>query len=196
MLINFLIRTSYRPILFKRLIESINNQTHKDVNIIVSYDNDLALSYIPKECRKIKVYKNSEKLFWYDEYINELKKEVNSGYFLIIDDDDFLISNTCIESLCKHLKGTSGLICQFSRSGVLKPSNDLIKRNMIRRGKIGMPCLVLHHSLKDVANFDGSVGAADYHWIKAVSKRVRLKFIALVIAFADRRSNGVLQSED
>lgn len=196
MLINILIRTSYRPVLFQRCLDSIKSQTHKSIRIIVSYDDDRALEYIPEGVDKIRVYKDASIPFWYDNYCNDLKKHVNSGFFMFLDDDDELASVKSIEIISKHLKDNYGLIGQFSRNGHLKPSSELIRRNQVKIGNIGMPCLVLHHSLKNVANFDGSVGAADYHWIKAVSKRVRLKFVALVIAFADRRSNGVLQSED
>lgn len=195
MKINVLIRTSYRPVLFQRCLDSIRSQTHQNIRIIVSYDDEKALEYIPEGIDKIRVYKEESIPFFYDNYCNQLKELVNSGYFMFLDDDEILASDKCIESICKHLKGNYGLICQFSREGNLKPSNDLIRQNRIRRGKIGMPCLFLHHSLKNVADFDGSVGASDYHWIKAVYKKVRLKFVPIVVAYADRRSNGVLDSE-
>ena len=118
---------------------------------------------------------------------------VDTGYFLVIDDDEILASNDCIEKSSKHLKDSYGLICQFSRNGRLKPSNELIKAKIIRRSKIGMPCIILHHSLKNIAHLDGSVSASDYLWIKEVSKKVKLKFVPLVIAYADRRSYGVIE---
>lgn len=192
MVINVLIRTSYRSDLFKRCLDSVHAQTHKNIRIIVSYDDERALEYIPIEMDKIRVYKDQSIRFFYDNYCNSLKECVNSGYFFFLDDDEILASDKCIETICKHLRGNYGLICQFSRGGVLKPSNELIKQNRIKRGKIGMPCLFLHHSLKNVAHFDGSAGAADYHWIKSVSKKVKLKFVPIVVAYADRRSNGVL----
>lgn len=192
MLINLLIRTSYRPLLFQRCLDSIRSQTHQNIRIIVSYDDERALEYIPEGMDKIRVYKDTSIPFGYDNYCNDLKAAVTSGYFMFLDDDEQLTSNKCIESVSKHLKGSYGLICQFSRGGVLKPSNEFIKRNVIKRGKIGMPCIFLHHSLKNVADFDGTVGAADYHWIKAVSKKVRLKFVPIVVAYADRRSNGAI----
>lgn len=190
MLINLLVRTSYRRELFHRLMASIETQTYKNIKVIVSYDDERALEYIPEEIHKIRVYKDYKHTFFYDGYVNSLKEQVTSGYFVAIDDDDVLASSDCIEKLVKHLKGQQGVICQFSRNGKLKPSNDLIKRKLILRTKIGMPCLVLHHSLKNVAHIDCSVGASDFHWIKAVSKKVKLRFVPIVVAFADRRSNG------
>lgn len=193
MLINLLLRTSYRPTLFKRLLDSINNQTHKNIRIIVSYDDERALSYIPEYLEKIKVFKDNSLAFPYDNYCNDLKSLVTDGFFMFIDDDEVLASNDCIEKLCKHLKNHFGVICQFSRNGRLKPSNELIKLKMVKRCKIGMPCIALHHSLKNIADFDGSVEAADFNWIKAITKKVKLNFVSLVIALADRRSYGAME---
>lgn len=192
MLINCLIRTSFRQELFNRCIASIQAQTHKNIRIIVSYDDERALEYIPEDFTKIRVYKDLSIPFFYDNYVNSLKEQVVNGYFFALDDDEILASNDCIERICKQLKGSLGLICQFSRNGNLKPSNEFIKAKKIARGKVGMPCLFLHHSLKNIAHLDGSVGASDFHWIKAVSRKVRLKFVPIVVAFADRRSNGII----
>lgn len=193
MLINLLIRTSFRPTLFKRCIASIKAQTHQEIRIIVSYDDDRALEYIPEEFEKIRVFKDPSIPFFYDSYCNELKNMVTSGFFMYLDDDDQLATSNCIENICKHLKGINGVICQFSRNGKLKPSNELIRTSRIVRTKIGMPCIVLHHSCKNIADFDGNHGAADYTWIREVSKKVKLKFVPIVVALADRRSHGVLE---
>lgn len=193
MLINLLVRTSYRNELFKRCMDSISSQTHKNIRIIVSYDDERALEYIPEHLEKIRVYKDETIPFYYDNYCNDLKDKVTSGYFLFLDDDDELYSEKSLEMACKQLRGNRGIICQFSRGGVLKPSNELIKQNRIKRGKIGMPCIILHHSCKNIAEFDGSVGASDYTWIRNVSKKVKLKFVSMVIVVADRRSHGALE---
>lgn len=195
MVITLLIRTSYRPILFNRLMESIKAQTFKNIRVIVSYDDERALEYIPEELTKIRVYKDYSIPFFYDNYVNSLKEHVNTGYFVCIDDDEILIDNDCISKVSRHLHGKSGVMCQFSREGRLKPSNDLILQKRIVRTKVGMPCLFLHHSLKNIAHLDGSRSAADYHWIKEVSLKVNLKFVPIVVAYADRRSNGVLEAE-
>ena len=191
--ITLLVRTSYRPLLFKRMLDSILAQTHKNIKIIVSYDDERALDYIPEELQKVRVHKDQSIPFFFDNYCNTLKSLVNSGYFMFLDDDEQLASNNCIENICKHLKNSYGVICQFSRNGKLKPSNEFIKGRRIVRSKIGMPCLFLHHSCKHVADFDGSAGASDYRWIKDVANHVKLGFVPVVVAFADRRSNGVLE---
>lgn len=192
-MINILIRTSFRPNKFKLLVNSILNQTFKDIKVIVSYDNDEALSYIPNEFEKIKVSKNQVIPFFYDNYCNELKNLVNEGWFMFIDDDDVLLDHTTLERVYKEIKGKDGIICQFSRGGRIKPSDEQIKNREIRRSKIGMPCLILHHSHKNLVDFDGSVGAADYKWIKAVSRKVKLKFVPIVVVYSAKRSYGVTE---
>lgn len=189
-MINILVRTSYRPELFKRAIDSIYGQTYSNFKIIVSYDDDRALEYIPDGFEKVRVYSDKTLPFFYDNYCNSLKELVTGGWFFFMDDDDILYDTNALQKLSKHLIGTCGIICQFNRNGKLKPSNELIRVRKIIRAKVGMPCLILHHSQKNVAHFDGSVGAADFHWIKAVSRKVRLKFVPIALVYADRRSNG------
>lgn len=192
MLITALVRTSYRPELFKRCLDSIKSQTYTNMELIVSYDDERALEYIPADLKTIQVFKDLSKPFFYDEYVNQLKDEVKEGYFFVLDDDEVLSDTNCIMKISSHLKNSHGVICQFSRNGKLKPSNELIKQKRIMRSKVGMPCLFLHHSFKNIAHLNGSVGAADFTWIKEVSRKTQLKFVPIVVAFADRRSNGVI----
>lgn len=191
-MITILIRESYRPNGFKRTLESIKSQTFKNVKIIVSYDDVRALEYIPEDIQTVQVFKH-DAIFWYDNYCNDLKALVNEGYFFFLDSSDVLASTSVLADLWRHLKSSSGIICQMSRSGRIKPKKDLISNRRILRGKIGMPCLFLHHSYKDVANLDGSVCGSDFVWIKAVSKKVRLKFIPLVVVACGERDNGVME---
>lgn len=191
-MINILIRTSYRPVLFRRMLDSVYAQSFKNYRIIVSYDDERALSYIPEGIEKIRVYNNGQPLF-FDWYCNTLKSMVTEGFFWFLDDDEYLADPKALEKIYRHLKGQSGVVCQLSRNGRLKPSNELIKGKRVVRSKIGTPCLFLHNSFKDIAGFDGSKGAADYWWIKAVSRNVRLKFVPIVVAYCDRRSNGAME---
>jgi len=191
-MINILIRTSYRPQGFIKTLESIYQQSYKDYRIIVSYDDERALSYIPETISKVMVHKHNA-LFFYDNYCNDLKALVTSGWFFFLDDGDVLSHPTVLQSLRSSLSPNYGVVVQFSRSGRLKPPMEFIKRGIIRRGKIGMPCLVLHHSHKDIVNFDGSIGAADYWWIKNVSKKLPLRFVPLCLVHTGERDGGNME---
>lgn len=187
MQITLLIRCSHRPNGFAKTYASIPS----DVTVICSYDDERALSYIPDHLQKVRVYK-SAKPFFYDEYTNTLKAMVTSGYFAFLDEGDVIIPNS-LTILAGHLKGSNGVICQFSRAGKLKPSALLIRQRQVLRSKIGMPCLFLRHDLASLVDFDGSESAADYHWIKAVSRKVNLKFVPLPVVYAERRDGGVME---
>ena len=192
-MITILIRESYRPNGFKRTLESITAQTFKNVKIIVSYDDVRALEYIPENIQTVHVFKH-DAMFWYDNYCNDLKSLVDEGYFFFLDSGDIFAYPSVLEVLWRHLKSSAGVVCQMSRNGRIKPKKDLIENKRVLRGKIGMPCLFLHHSYKDVAHLDGSVCGSDYVWIKAVSKKVRLKFITLVVVACGERDNGAMES--
>lgn len=192
--INILVRTGYRPVQFKRMMDSITSQTYDNIRVICSYDDDRALSYIPDSVDKVKVEKGPE-LFFYDNYCNDLKKMVEDGYFFFLDDSDYLQNETVIERLVPFLKGNVGLVVQMDRKGTLKPSNDHINSRLIHRAQIGMPCLVAHNSLNLIADFDGSVGAADYTWIKTLSRKRRLSFKKFVLVCTEDRNNGKMEDE-
>ena len=188
-LINILIRTSNRPELFARCLHSIRTQTYKNIRIIVSVDSDI--NYVPDDIDTIRV--KAEKRFpaYYNLYCNELKKRVTDGWFFFLDDDDYLINDTCLEEIAFHLTNrNTAVICQFRRKAALKPNDFQIRAKLIIRGMIGMPCIFLHHSKKNLAYLDGNKAAA-YRFIKRISGMMPTKFIHHVVAHAEHKSNGV-----
>lgn len=190
-MINILIRTSYRPTLFKRCLESIYSQPHGELRIICSYDDDRCLEYIPENIERIRVYKSTEK-FFFDGYCNSLKEMVTSGWFFFLDEDDYLLPNALLK-IERKLRG-DGMLCQFRRGHKTKPSDSMLMRKKIIRGKVGMPCLILHHSKKNIAYLDGSLDAPDYFWIKEVADKVKLTYVPIPLVMAERRGNGFIET--
>lgn len=187
-LINILIRTSNRPRHFKRAYDSIKMQTYKNIKLIVSKDRPV--DYLPEEANAIDVTPNKNHSFYWNLYCNELKKEVTEGWFFFLDDDDFLISNNALEKITDHLADPEiAIICQFQRWGTKKPSDQEIREQKIIRGRIGMPCIFLHHSKKHLANFDGKP-AADFRFIESIARALPVKFVPLVVVKAIVKSNG------
>lgn len=186
-LINILIRTSNRPEGFKRLIDSIKSQSYKNVNIIVSYDTLEKPSYIEGfhvvKCFLLKLFKHEEA--WYNRYCNVLLNYVRDGYFIFIDDDDFINPHPrLLELIVRRLNSSKANIIQMTRKGRKKPVKDEIVC-----GKIGMPCIILHSDFKDLASFDGSI-EADYKYIKEVSSKLGYKFIPIALVESPSRSYG------
>jgi glycosyltransferase involved in cell wall biosynthesis len=188
-MITVLVRTSNRPELFNRCIASIESQTYSDYNILVAYDDDRALSYIPDRLDKIKVTPDKSFPFYWNLYCNDLKENVNNGWFLYCDDDDYLTGRTCLEELSKELLNPDeAVICRFIRNRKPKPDTYHFSNKIVVRGKIGGSCIVLHHSKKNVAMWDG-YKAADYRFICDVKKRMPLKWVNVTVVTAG--NNGL-----
>lgn len=193
-LINILIRTSYRPAQFARCMESIRGQTYKNVRIVVGFDDDNAQMYIPDELEQHYIPGDPALPYYYDTYCNRLKEMVEDGWFFFLDDDDILTSPTALQELSEHLAGPhEAIICQFLRNGAPKPADNYIQKRVIREGKIGLPCLVLHSKHKALSCLDG-YKAGDYRYIKAVTDQVPTKFITLPLVDAGTRSHGKMET--
>lgn len=204
-MINILTRSHDRPVELEKCIQSIMDQTYKKVHLIVSVDNDhtlqhtntlLKLSRLSFEIIRVK---NTGVDFHWNFYCNNLKDKVQQGWFLYLDSDDWLVDPHCLANLAPHLTDPNeGVICQFNRGVNPKPVYDYcevfkrdnghsyVKQTSIVRGKIGGSCIVLHHSQKDIAHWDGQ-RAADYRFIKAVSEQIPLKWVPVVVVQAGNK---------
>lgn len=177
-LINILIRTHDRPAAFKRCLKSIVDQNYPNIRVIVAYDsrND----YIPRQLEQIRVIPDVSLPYPYDRYCNTLKWMVDDGWFFFLDDDDVLMPNVLNEIELTEL----ALLVQLKRKDFVCPQSLDFKR-----GLIGMPCLILHHSLKHLADIPGT-GQGDYFWIKEVISKIQVKFIEKVLVYSPSRGLG------
>lgn len=177
-LINILIRTSNRPTQFARCLKSIVSQNYPNIRIIISTDKPC--DYIPKGLQVITVTPDKNLPYFYDCYCNSLKGMVTDGWFLFLDDDDTLAPNI----LSQIQLNSPAILVQLERQGYTVPTST-----NFTRGHIGMPCLILHHSLKNIANIPGT-GQGDYFWIKAVQNQVGLSFQPIVVVKSYQRGLG------
>lgn len=189
--INILIRVHGRYKLLRECIDSIKSQTYKNISIIASYEDEMDLDRLIElgiENRHYVSYKKEG--YFYNLYCNDLKSKVEDGWFFFLDSDDVLVDDTCIERLIPYLTNEKeGIICQFKRLWKLKPTDEQIENREVVCGKIGMPCIVLHHSQKDISNFNNS-SMADYTFIKNVVDLIPTKFIKHVLVSSKYRSHG------
>lgn len=181
--ITILIRTrSGRGKQLAKCLQSITEQTYKNYSVVIGSDYGLPNSLILIPNLSLGQY-------FYNDYCNVLKDEVNDGYFFFLDDDDLLVDNTALERIANNLN-ENGLICQMKRcNGTKKPSNDMIDKQIINIGKIGMPCLVLHSKHKNIADIT-PVSHGDFDWIKSVSEQVELNFCKEVLVYSEKRNFG------
>jgi len=207
-LINILIRTTTgREQEFKRCISSIRAQMYSPLRLIICTDSPTVSPYITQSLNgfretTILYIKNSGVPYHWNFYCNNLKDKVNHGWFFYLDDDDYLVSENCLSNIAKHLFNPSeGVICQFNRGRRAKPDphegdvginihlpsiNWYINKDTITRGKIGGSCIFLHHTKKDIANWDGQ-RAADYRFIKSVADKIPLKFVPVIVVQAGNK---------
>lgn len=179
-LINILIRTSNRPNQFKKCLDSICSQDYPNIRILIGYDNAEALRYIPKGLETYFVSADRNIKYFYDLYIQQLMQHVDEGYILILDDDDLLNPNI----LSKLQLEGPGLIVQLQRQHNIVPQNLSFKR-----GGIGFPCLILHHSLKNISTISGE-GAGDSFWIRNILNKVEIPFVPMVVVYSPSKGNG------
>lgn len=168
-LINIVTRTSNRPNGFKRCRESIVNQTYKNIRHIVSIDN-LVDEYYVKDSGadyyfvdKSLVEKMPDipdpktgKRFIYNLYFNILFQKINDGWVLIIDDDDYLSSDTIIEELVKNISNNTDMIIfqmQYENGSLLPTIQEI--GQVPRLGRIGSPCILVHSGIAKSIKWDG-----------------------------------------
>lgn len=196
-LINILIRNKYRPDLFRRCIRSIAASEYPHVNLIIACDSSESLKDVVDVFGSSKVVPTivpvipqKEHSHYWNLYCNDLKSKVTEGWFFFLDNDDYL-ANGALMKLAEVIKDTdpvTGIICQFDRNGRPKPSDVLIRNQIIEKGRIGGGCIVLHHTTKNLANWDGEQ-AADFRFIEKIKSWLPLKFIHLVLQIAG--NNGL-----
>lgn len=193
-LITILIRTSNRPTAFRHCIDSVKAQTYTNWKVIVSIDRAEDLGYVRAAgiSDHLFVYSDNSIPFFYNLYVNQLKEKVSEGFFFCLDDDDKLDAIDVLEKIAPHLTNESeAVICQFRRKGKPKPIDNLMDLKMIEKGKIGLPCLILHHSQKNIADLKGGVSWDDYNYIKEVSEKSPTKFVKQVVVNSEKRSFGL-----
>lgn len=127
--------------------------------------------------------------YFYNLFLNDLFKRVTDGWLLILDDDDTLIRGALTKIAPLLTDPDQPIICQMLREGKPKPADIYMDKGAIIKGRIGMPCMILHSKWKDAYTFE-AVEDADYRWIKAISEILKPKFGKIPVVDAGLRSHG------
>jgi hypothetical protein len=181
-----------------KCIDSIFSQTYENVEIIISYASHKELSdltdtlWVWKNIKYVKVTpEKSLGSYFYNLYCNDLKMLVSDSWFMYIDSDDYIESETSVAEIMKDLTNPDeAIICQFKRGiNKLKPTDEMIDGEQIINGRIGMPCIILHSNHKDVTQFSHEENA-DYDFIKKVYRKMKVKFVKKVVVSSPRRNFG------
>ena len=173
-IINILLRTSNRPRYFKTCIESIFQQTYKNIRILVSYDDHDSYKYIRKyqgiesyfvsykkeDFPKQEIARGTNlKKFPPNLYLNTLMDKVSKGYIIYLDDDDCFNSPHSVQTIVDHISGKDNLIfwrVQFP-DNIIIPEDDYFGKPPIFWHITGSS-FAFHHKYIPNAQWDGWKG--------------------------------------
>ena len=185
-LMNILTRTGNREYHYKRLLDSIQSQTYKNIRHLKSCDNPRC-TYLDfqNDTDIVQVKKNTKSKRFYNLYLNNLGKKVNEGWIMILDDDSKLVSPTFIEKLaaeCKQSTPKDILIYRtfIGPSKTVIPPDEDINQKVIRRKYIDMSCFCVHCSVLKKEKFKATK-AGDYKFLKMLleKRKYNFKWLAL-----------------
>jgi len=156
--ITIITRTSNRPIEFNMCYKSVLNQSYKNYKHIISCDNEKC-DYLTDIKNIIKVKKESNDTGFFNLYLNNVIKTINTGYILILDDDEQFSTNKALAIIASNLEYDKILVYKTMRNDKIIPQT-----NNIVYGDITFSCFVFH--IDQAKNFDfGSNKGADYNFI-------------------------------
>lgn len=195
-MINFLLRTSNRPKGFKRMLDSIRSQDYKNYNLLVSADTDETVKYVKKENIKPLILNRIEKRDInhnpYNLYNNHLLDNVNDGWIMFGDDDDYLPNNTTFRKINDICKDTDTVYIFYMidlQNGLVIPSHQSFGKK-IQFGDIATPNFVFHSKWKNTARWQDKRGG-DFLFIRDLinnnSGLLKINFVSLVTYVVDHR---------
>jgi len=179
-LINILTRTSNRPNYFKECFNSIKTQTYKNINHIISVDNDETEEYVKQYTTNyIRVnipidsnppVVNGRRYAPYNLYLNELRKQVKEGWIMYLDDDDSFINNTSLEKIVSNIKNEDQLMIWR----VLFPNRVIPDQIYFDRKEIKLNYFsgigFMYHSKYDIHSQWDMYSGGDYYFVNKLEK--------------------------
>jgi len=165
-----LIRTSERPDMCKKCIESILAQTYSHFHIYICYDDDNSLNYLKDYADNDRityfpVHIDSDEKYRFNLYCNQLLEMVNDGYILFLDDDDVLIGPRMLEVLEHQIGSNQLVVWRFLRPDKLIYPSSLDKKLVL--GEVDTASVCFHHSLKKMSSW-GDKQYGDYRFYKTL----------------------------
>lgn len=202
-IINILTRTSGRPIGFKKMCDSIKDQTNTNFNQIVSYESIDDLEYLKLyEVKLIVVEKKSDNSHLklnvkhepYNLYCNDLLREVQEGWIIFLDDDDMLAHKRVLmmlhQQIKKHNDDTLFIWQTKFPDGSLLPPNETFEKKELKIEHIDTACFMFHSKYKNKAKWD-AFWAADFRFIKDLADVIpNQKWIKRVFTLKNNFGDG------
>lgn len=148
-IINILTRSGKREVCFKKLKQSLNEQTYSKIHHIISSDSPNTDAFLANEGNVIRVPykpKENEKHCPYNHYLNNLVDNALPGWCMIMDDDAKFINKYFIKELSSECAKSSprDILVYDIYIGKHKKILPTDKNNIIRYGQIDMAGFAFH----------------------------------------------------
>ncbi len=168
-----LIRTSNRPVFFKRMMETIKAQTYKNIVTIVHTDDPrdkyVEGDIIVKGCAYGSNYGDGTYNLYFNRLLNAIPDK--PGYIHFIDDDDEYYSDDAIEKFVSHSKKDE---CNVAR--VTRWDNKIFPRHWGKQLSYQTECFMVHTDFKKKAFWWGNKGG-DHHYSRQLTKQMPVNWI-------------------
>jgi hypothetical protein len=196
-LINILIRTYKRPNYFKACFDSISSQTYPNIRVFAGchdYQTDHYLIPYPITTIKYNAYdsripnhtdkQNYGRPFPMNHYLNELTKQVQDGYVILLDDDDRFTSDDAVEQIAKRLKSENTMVCwRIKAMNRVIPSDTNWKKDPVPKDISGISFCLPAKVIKS-HNFEpyrlGDFRLAKYAWNKCKKVFIDKRFTEMI----------------
>ena len=182
-----LIRTSRRPVFFKKCMESIQSQTYKNIITIVHTDDPrdeyVTGDIIIKGCKLTRSYGNGT----YNIYNNRLLKAIPSdvpGWCHCIDDDDMYSSNDVIERLVFNAKKD-----HVNIGRVIRWNGEIFPKSWGTQKSYQTECFFMYSDYAKRAKWPANTGG-DHYYSKQLTKVMPINWIENLIICQAQEGKG------
>jgi len=197
-LVNVITRTHNRPKYFKVCRDSILNQSHENINHVVGsdtvcdyYDDCIKLELSEQVSSKPDV--GTYPAPW-NLHLNELGKHIKEGWVMYLDDDDKFASLDALKIIVSNIDNEDQiLLWKVDINGWIVPSDEAFGR-MIQPGNISGIGFMFH--TKHLPVDWGSWSYGDYRVLRQLSKKLKQKWINLILTQTQGKPNNGKQPED
>jgi glycosyltransferase involved in cell wall biosynthesis len=183
--INILTRTFKRPESFKKCRESVLSQTYNKsegkfgdrqrlINHIVG--SEVECPYCPEA---IRLKKKEGKFLPWNLHLNDLGKQVKTGWVMYLDDDDMFMSPTSVQEIVDEITDEDTLLIWKVKISTWTAPNDKHFGKVIKKGQVSGIGILFHSKHLPVPW--KAIPAGDFHVIEYLSKKLKVKWVNKIL---------------
>jgi len=183
--VNILTRTFKRPNSFKECRKSIMSQTYIQGEGKFN-DRSMKINHIvgsevicPYYRDAIRLKPKTGKFLPWNLHLNDLGKQVKTGWVMYLDDDDMLLKDTSVQEIVDQIDHEEQLLIWKVKINTWTAPNDKHFGKIIKQGQVS-GIGILFHSKHLPVPWEARP-ASDYHIIKYLSDHLEVKWINKIL---------------